>query len=70
MPKLNLNPQPTAVGPYLGLLAYARAAGAPDADASKRLVDDVLAEDETTPLPLLIERIEARARVILRGGRN
>lgn len=56
-----------AVGPYLALIAYARAAGARDHDQAKALVDDVLATYPTMTLPDLVPVIDGRAGGLING---
>lgn len=57
MPRLD----PSAVGPYIGLIAYARAAGAPNRDAARAIVDTVLAENPDRQVDDLLPMIDGRA---------
>lgn len=57
------------VGPYIGLLAYARACGAPGPEAAKRVVDEVLSDpaNDRKHTPELIEQIEGKLGGVASG---
>jgi len=53
--------KPEAVGPYIALIAYARAAGASTHDHAKAIVDDLITIYPTMSLPELMPVIDLRA---------
>lgn len=52
--------RPEAVGPYLALVAYTRAAGARNHAHAKAIVDDVITTYPEFAMPDLLEVIDAR----------